>query len=160
MLEHSGKAIKRYKDFIAEGIGEEYRREFHYGSAGSRILGEDSFIEEVLKEEEEKEYTGIAVDRIIEVVCERYEVEEIELRSRSRLRKITEMRKLLSYIVVEYSDESLTKLSRRLNRDVTTMSRVLKEYRERVKMERKVSGELKAVLGELGIEDKGKIVLQ
>ena len=67
---------------------------------------------------------------------------------------------MLSYIVVEYSDESLTKLSRRLNRDVTTMSRVLKEYRERVKMERKVRGELKAVLGELGIEDKGKIVLQ
>jgi len=89
--EHSGKSIERYKDFIAEGIGEEYRREFHYGSKGGRILGEDSFIEEVLKEEAEKEYTGIAVDRIIDVVCERYEVKEIELRSRSRLRKLTEM---------------------------------------------------------------------
>ncbi|MGH7902447.1 MAG: transposase [Thermodesulfobacteriota bacterium] len=158
--EHSGKAIEGYKDFIAEGIGEEYRREFHYGSAGGRILGGDSFIEEVLKEVEEREYRGITIDRIIEVVCERYEVEEIELRSRSRLRKLTEMRKLLSYIVVEYSDESLTKLSKRLNRDVTTMSRELNEYRERVKMERKVREELEVVLGELGLEEKGKIALQ
>ena len=145
---------------IAEGIGEEYRREFHYGSEGGRILGEDSFIEEVLKEEAEKEYTGIAVDRIIDVVCERYEVKEIELRSRSRLRKLTEMRKLLSYIVVEYSDESLTKLSRRLNRDVTTMSRELNEYRERVKTDLKVREELEVLLGELGLEESGKIVLQ
>ena len=120
------------------------------------------YIEEVLKLAEEREYRGITIDRIIEVVCERYEVEEIELRSRSRLRKLTEMRKLLSYIVVEYSDESLTKLSRRLNRDVTTMSRELNEYRERVKMKMdlKVREELKAVLGELGLEEKGKIVLQ
>jgi chromosomal replication initiation ATPase DnaA len=86
----------------------------------------------------------------------RYEVEEMELRSKSRLRKLTEMRKLVGYIVLEYSDESLTNLSRRLNRDVTTMSRELNEYRERVKMDRKVMGELNVVLGELGIEEKGK----
>ena len=154
--EHGGKAIERYKDFIAEGIGEEYRREFHYGSEGGRILGEYRFIDEVLKEVEEKEYTGIKIDRTIDVVCMRYEVEEIELRSKSRLRKLTEMRKLVGYIVLEYSDESLTNLSRRLNRDATTMSRELNEYRERVKMDRKVMGELNAVLGELGIEEKGK----
>ena len=113
-----------------------------------------------LKEVEEKEYSGITIDRIIDEVCVRYEVEEMELRSRSRLRKLTEMRKLVGYIVVEYSDESLTKLSRRLNRDVTTMSRELNEYRERVKLDRKVREELKVVLGELGIDEKGKIVLQ
>ena len=40
------------------------------------------------------------------------------------------------------------------------MSRELNEYRERVKMDRKVREELKVVLGELGIDEKGKIVLQ
>jgi len=40
------------------------------------------------------------------------------------------------------------------------MSRELNEYRERLKMDRKVREELKMVLGELGIDEKGKIVLQ
>jgi len=40
------------------------------------------------------------------------------------------------------------------------MSRGLNEYRERLKMDRKVREELKVVLGELGIDEKGKIVLQ
>ncbi len=42
-------AQRRYKKFVLEGLNEEYRREFHHGSAEGRLLGNDKFIEEVLE---------------------------------------------------------------------------------------------------------------
>jgi len=49
---------------------------------------------------------------------------------------------------------SLTGLSRRLNSGVTTLSRELKEYRERLTQDRRASDELGGVLEEIGIEEE------
>jgi len=148
-----GYARRRYGEFIKEGIGEGYRREFHYGIEGGRILGEDRFAEEVLRGVEKKENKRITIDRIIDTVRKIYGVNEEDIRSRSRLRRLTEISKLIGYIVVEYGEGTLKEYSSRVNRDITTMSKEVNELRERIKKDRDTREKLNELLEELNIEE-------
>ena len=110
-------------------------------------------MEEVLRGVEKKQNKRITIDRIIDTVCKIYGVNEEEIRSRSRLRRLTEIRKLMGYIVGEYADGNLSEYSNMVNRDITTMSKEVNELRERIKKDRDTKERVNQVLEELGIEE-------
>ena len=65
-------AIRGYGRFVADGLQEGYRPEFHRGSFEGRALGKDSFIEEALARDEESVHPRPSIDSLLEAVCSVY----------------------------------------------------------------------------------------
>ena len=71
----------------------------------ARILGNSSFVEAVLREDEQqKKYLSLsdeqkwnAFDRVLKQLCTQFHVDESELFGGSRIRRVSEVRRLLSY---------------------------------------------------------------
>jgi putative transposase len=119
--EETGSARRSYRRFISEGIGQEDDEDLT-GERGGRILGDDVFIEDVLRRAEEEHASPVHVDEIVSAVCEVYEVSEEALASGGNERRMAEARALAAWAVRELSDATLSELSERLHRDLSTLS--------------------------------------
>jgi REP element-mobilizing transposase RayT len=115
-------ARAKYEDFIKEGKGEGHRKEFHCGTSEGRILGDDTFIEKALEKAEQAERKPAAIGEIIEKVVELYGLTEKEIVTVGKQRYQSEARGMIAYLVREISGLSLTDLSRRMKRDVSSLS--------------------------------------
>jgi hypothetical protein len=115
-------ARKRLREFIREGYGEGRKEEFHRGTKEGRILGSERFLEEVLSLKGEKVGAQVTLDQILERVCHSYGIEVESLTSGGRQHRLSEVRGMISWIVRETKHLSLTELSQRLNRDISSLS--------------------------------------
>jgi putative transposase len=115
-------ARRKFREFIREGYGESRREEFHRGTKEGRILGSDRFFEEVLSLKGEKVASQVTLDQILERVCDSYGIEVESLASAGRQHRLSEVRAMISWIVRETRHLSLTELSKRLNRDISSLS--------------------------------------
>lgn len=152
---NKGYAMRNYKEFIMDGIGEGYRKEFDSGNVERRILGEESFAEKVLLRETQSIGKKYQMDEIINVVCERYSVETELIRSKSRNRRLAGIRKLIGYLVVEYGEVTLSEYSKWVERDITTMSREINGIRESIKGDKRLRRKINRILTEVDDSKKG-----
>ena len=131
-------AREKYSEFIMEGKGEGHRQEFYSGTREGRLLGDDIFIDEVLKKTEHREKKSITIDEIIKRVCKLYGLTEKEITSGGKQRYLSEARGMIAYLVREVNGLALTDLSRRIKRDISSLS----EAAERILNCSKEEGEL------------------
>jgi len=126
VLSQFGRRLKsaraQYGEFVQYGRKEGHRQEFHEGTSGGRILGDDSFVEGVYEKSEQREEKAETLDEIIERVGKEYGLTEEEMSAPGRQRTRVEARALIAYLVRETSGLSLTDLGRRMKRDVSTLS--------------------------------------
>jgi len=115
-------ARRRYQEFILEGVGEGYRQEFHRGTEEGRLLGDDRFIEEVLKVTRQEIAHKVTLEEIMSTVCNSYELEVQEVVEVGKGRGSSEARAMICWLVRQERGLSLTDLSRRLNRDISALS--------------------------------------
>jgi REP element-mobilizing transposase RayT len=115
-------ARSRYGDFVQHGRKEGRRQEFHEGTNGGRILGDDSFVERAYEKAEQREEKAETLDEIIERVGKEYSLTEAEMVAAGRQRYPAEARGMIAYLVREAAGLSLTELGRRMKRDVSTLS--------------------------------------
>lgn len=115
-------ARAKYDDFIREGKGEGHRKEFHCGTGEGRMLGDDAFIEEALEKAEQAERKSVTLDEVIKKVAKLYGLTEEEIVSGGKRRYPSEARGMIAYLVREINGLSLTGLSTRMKRDVTSLS--------------------------------------
>jgi putative transposase len=115
-------ARKRFRDFMREGYGEGLKEEFHRGTREGRILGNDTFFEEVFRRKGEKIPSQVTLDQVLEKVSHSYGIEGDSLTSAGRQHRLSEARAMISWIVRETGHLSLTELSKRLNRDISSLS--------------------------------------
>jgi REP element-mobilizing transposase RayT len=115
-------ARRRYDEFVTYGKAEGHREEFHKGTSGGRILGDDSFVERAHEKSELSEEKSETLDEIIERVGKEYGLTEEEMSARGRQRHPAEARGMIAYLVREATGLSLTELARRMKRDVSTLS--------------------------------------
>jgi putative transposase len=113
-------ARKLYYTFVSEGIGEGHRPEFHgSGSADTRLLGDNSFIERVLIEAEETPVYGrMTPEGLVELVAERYRLPHLQGRSHQH----AEARAVCAWVALETGICTLTEVARILKRDISTLS--------------------------------------
>ncbi len=111
-----------YREFVDEGKGEGRRQEFHAGTCEGRILGDDTFIARVTKGTEKLKKKPVSMDQIIEHVCKLYGLTEKEIVFGGKKRYPSEARGMIAYVVRECAGLSLTELSRRLKRDLSSLS--------------------------------------
>jgi len=110
----------------------------------SRVLGDDTFVDQVLRQVNEEPVVRPRLADVHQAVKELFEVTDEELRETSQSRRLTEARALFAWGVLELSDSSLTELGRVVNRDASSLSSSVKRLKDRlasdtevlVKMER------------------------
>ena len=82
------------------------------------------FVERVYTESEQGEKKAVTLDDIIERVGNLYGLTEEEITGGGKRRYPSEARGMIAFVVREESGLSLTELSRRLKRDVSSLSAV------------------------------------
>jgi putative transposase len=127
------KARELYEGFIAEGIDEEYRAEFHKGLFEGRILGDDRFSEKSLARAEEKFQRWVSEQQIMAAVCKEYGLSFEELVEPGKRQPAATARAIAAFLVQESGNLSLTELSNNVQRDLAALSRAAERLRHRVK---------------------------
>ena len=121
-----GGARAAYGAFVADGMGEGRRAEFHAGNGGGgRLLGDDAFIERAMVEAGERPENPPTLDAIIAIAAGEYGVAAAELAGPSRARHLSAARGLACLLARETGAAPLSALATRFGRDPSSLSRVL-----------------------------------
>jgi putative transposase len=121
------RAVNGYREFVHEDIEGGHREEFHRGTKGERrVLGEDNFIEEIFRKTKEERKKALSMGEVIEKVCEYYGVKEAELSAAGKSHSLSLVRGVISWLVLESGNLTLTELGKRLSRDISTLSSAAK----------------------------------
>jgi len=110
-------------EFVSSHIPLGHRRDFHgVGSKDSRILGEDRFLNDVLKQADQQPLKQPDIETCIRLVTQYFDCKIDSLRKPGRQQKESRIRAFLAWVVREHSSTNLTELANWLNRDVSTLS--------------------------------------
>ena len=116
-----------YTDFMALEREEGHDHAFHCGSVkDSRVLGDDTFIDNVLTNVEALSTPRITLDTILHCICLQYGITETDLASPGKYRLFSEARGVAAWLILETGSVTLTALSRFSGRDVSTLSAAAK----------------------------------
>lgn len=112
----------KYSEFMMEGKEEGHRQEFSSETSDGRLLGDDTFIAEVLKKTEHKDKKTITIDEIIKSVGKICGLAEKEIASGGKQRYPSETRGMITYLVREARGLLLADLSKRIKRDTSSLN--------------------------------------
>ena len=122
-----GQPGNEYREFVHSGDEGGQKEEFHRGTKGERrVLGENPFIEEVFRRAKQERKKTPSMGEVIRRVCEQYGVEEKELSAAGKNRRVSLVRGIIAWLILESGELTLTELSKRLNRDISTLSSAVK----------------------------------
>lgn len=122
-----GTSQKRYETFVREGYGEGRREDFHCGGDDDgRVLGDDRFTQRILKKPVVT-LKHVSLNTLIQTVCRERKLTEKVLASASRERVLSEARSMVGWLAQQRGQITLTEVAKRLNRDVATLSRGVRQ---------------------------------
>ena len=124
-------ARKAFCRFVDDGRNEGERTDLTKGSQGGRILGDSKFAKKALRPAKTS-VSPVSLNQLVKRVCREEGVKEAELATQSRARDASRIRQTITYLATELDVASLTDMSKRFNRDLTTMSRNQRYYRDRL----------------------------
>ncbi len=123
------RARRAYREFVEEGKEGGHRGEFGKGSQmDSRILGDTLFIEKVLGPAPERSKRRVTVERILSHVCKRFSIREDELSGSGKDRRLSRIRGILAWLVLDSGSLTLAELSKRVHRDSSTLSSAARSF--------------------------------
>lgn len=137
-----------YYEFMNKGMSSENIYQLQ-DTKDTRIFGDDDFVQEVLGYHNDQS-KKIGLNTIIREVCRRFDADLNEITSKSRSRRLSRIRTIIGYFVMEYGDITLSDYGRLVNRDVSTLSGAITNYRKLLKMDNKnqyLVNELKDAIG-------------
>jgi len=134
------RARQHFGEFVAAQIDEGYRKEFH-GKSGydSRVYGDDAFVDQALKQADQEPLQRPDLAHVINTAKAVFEVSDAELQQPGQGVRISEIRALIAWAVLELSDGTLQELSQWLGRDVSSLSSAVRRLREKAEMDSDVS---------------------
>ena len=140
-------ARRAYERFVWEGGGENHKEEYYRGSSGdSRILGEDAFVDRILGEKQTVMKPKVTLDGLMKAVCREYSIKEGELRGSGRGHRLSEVRGMAAWLILELGVSTLGELGKVTARDVTTLSSAAKRLQIRAKKDLELAGRMKDLL--------------
>lgn len=139
-----GEARQGYVAFVMDGLTETHRPEFHSGASDRRVLGDDDFAEKALASKFDVGQK-IGLNECVEHVCSALGLKPSALSERSRVRKHSEARAIVAWLMRKFGRESLTAIASYFNRDVATMSTAVRKLEGRLRKD----GELTEKLDEI-----------
>lgn len=125
---------KHYEAFMHEGRSEGRRDEFHRGGDNDqRVLGDDRFAEQMLNKSSIPA-KRITLDKLIKIVGRDYRLTESDLASAGRERQASEARCVIGWLAQKSGQATLTEVGKRFGRDVTTLSRGVRQLELKAKI--------------------------
>ncbi len=122
-----GDARAAYRAFVADGMGEGRRVEFHAGNGGGgRLLGDDAFVARALAEAGQAPAQPPPLDAILAAVADTYGVDVAALAGPGRTRRLSQARGLAGLLARETGAAPLGDLAARFGRDPSSLSRALR----------------------------------
>jgi REP element-mobilizing transposase RayT len=116
------EARRRYRAFVAAGIGQAPSEGFALDAQDGRILGDDRFIERVRRHQGKAPAKAVALTTVIKAVGRAYGLEASALWAPGRQRHPAEARAMVAWLVRELPGLSLTEAAQRLGRDISSLS--------------------------------------
>ncbi len=127
----SRKAVPAFAKFVDAARSEGVRSDLERGTDGGRLLGDAKFKRRALKPAKPVK-RPMNLNQLVKLVCREEGVKEAELKTPSRARRESAIRQTIAYLAMEFSIANLTALADRFNRDLTTMSRNQRYFRDRL----------------------------
>lgn len=135
VLDSFGKTDKSARSafgkFVDSGKNEGMRNDLMRGTEGGRVLGNQRFVRKALKPVKQKP-TVMSINQLVKRVCREEGIRESALQTDSRARHESQIRQLITYLAIELKVGSMSSLAKRFNRDLTTMSRNQRYFRDRL----------------------------
>jgi REP element-mobilizing transposase RayT len=139
------KARRLFREFVETSASDGHRPEFHgRNTTDSRVFGNDSFVEEVLRNEPERRVT-LTLNHVLAAVYEICELTAEEMRSASRGRRIAQGRALAAWGVLNLCDGTLTELGKRVRRDVSSLSSAARRLLIRSKKDDRLAARMDSI---------------
>ncbi len=152
---HARRAREWYARFVAEGVGEGHREEFHRGSVPATILRDDRLSEAAMARAGRPEKRRVALEEVLEFVPESVDdlrrnqwsvwagipilrscapkcLSEQELAAPGKRRPASHARALLAWLVRQLPELSLQESANRLGRDLSSLSAAATRLEQRV----------------------------
>lgn len=125
------KARAAFSKFVDAGKSEGERPDLLRGNQEGRILGDQRFTRKALKPAK-VQVPSITLNQLIKRVCKEEGIKESLLTNDSRARRESQIRQTIAYLATELNVATLTSMANRFKRDLTTMSRNQRYYREKL----------------------------
>jgi REP-associated tyrosine transposase len=139
------RARKLFGEFVEASADEGHRPEFHgMNTQDSRILGDDTFIEEVLRGEAPMRMVT-TMDNVLAAVREVCGLTAEEMASASQGVRVSEGRALAAWGVLNLCEATLTELGKIVGRDVTSLSSAARRLVSRAKKGDEVAARMDSV---------------
>ena len=142
-------ARQGYAAFVAAGPAEGYLEHFHRGAEGGRMLGDDTFIEQTLRAVQGEPVKPPTLSQLLNGICNRRGLDGATLGSAIRSHAYVEGRALLTYLATELHSATLSEVAKVTNRDIATLSRAVRQFRERLVKESELYEEVRSLKEEL-----------
>lgn len=120
-----------FAKFIEAGKDEGIRTDLVRGSEGGRVLGGKRFVTKALKPAKIIPIP-MTLNQLVKRICTEENVKESALKNESRARHESQIRQTIAYLAMELNVATLTALANRFNRDLTTMSRNQRYFRDKL----------------------------
>ncbi len=154
-----GEAVRRYADFVLDGVRQGHREEY-YQVKEQRYLGEEEFIEQVEKEQERvAEAAGpvrLTIEEVVEEIARHWGRDVEEVLGKGRGREASRLRAMAAYVGREVGGLRLTEMAGYLRRDLATLSLGIKRLEERLKEELELRQQVKRLCEKLRTGRKKK----
>jgi hypothetical protein len=136
-----GEAIRQYRQFITEGLGDGHREEY-YKVIDQRFLGDEKFVEEVRGKLEEPEIIRYPVEielrDISKLVCDGFGIRTERVYQREKSREVSQLRWIIGKLACEEAGYRLVEVAGFFGRDAGVMSRGLRLLEERLAQEKEL----------------------
>lgn len=122
--ETSARAL--YTEYVKRGIGEKLHPEIYSGIHEGCVLGEDTFIEEVISELQYSKQTGsnISVNELVNIVANIVCLPTAVFRSNEKRSQVAMARGVVALLVRDFNHLSLKELGQMLFKDSSALSRL------------------------------------
>jgi len=141
----SRKAFGKYVDAACT---EGFRRDLESGAHGAHILGSDKFARKALKPRKSPPQL-MSTNQLVKRVCKLEGVKEAALTTDSRARAVSLIRQIITYLAMENNVASMSDMAQRFNRDLTTMSRNQRYFRDKLAQDPHMQKRVKKLKREL-----------
>jgi putative transposase len=141
-----GQSRRLFSLFVGERTGDGRKNEFHQGGEfDSRLLGEESFVDEALEKVQMRREPKPTISEVLEAIKTICNVDDEALCSRQRGRSATLARTLAAWAVAEFSDGSVSEVGRIFGRDISTLSACIKRMTDKARNDSVIAGRMELV---------------
>jgi putative transposase len=124
---HESVARERYAAFIAHGIAESHRPDFHVGPVESRVIGADCFVERALHAAgmQARARPAPSLDAIVQQICADSGLADDELSRPGKARDAVCVRAKVAWLASRLGSATLADVGRRFGRDPSGLGRLV-----------------------------------